>query len=70
VISVAFSPDGKRIVSGANDRTVRVTDAAPPVLVLAGHLSQVTGVAVNPAGTSIVSAGGVWDGKHSRYADG
>ena len=28
VFSVAYSPDGKRIVSGSGDRTVRIWDAA------------------------------------------
>ncbi len=29
VMSVAFSPDGKRIVSGSQDNTVKVWDATP-----------------------------------------
>ena len=30
VTSVAFSPDGKRIVSGAHDQTIRFWDARSP----------------------------------------
>ena len=35
VLSVAFSPDGKTIVSGSWDKTIKVWDAgglAPPIL--------------------------------------
>ena len=37
--SVAFSPDGKRIVSGSNDKTLKVWDAATgqEMLTLKGH---------------------------------
>ena len=40
VTSVAFSPDGRRIVSGSKDRTVRIWDAgtgAPIGAPLTGH---------------------------------
>ena len=39
MISVAFSPDGKRIVSGSGDKTLKVWDAASgqETLTLKGH---------------------------------
>ena len=30
IISVAFSPDGTKIVSGSNDRTIKVWDSGAP----------------------------------------
>ena len=56
--SVAFSPDGQRIVSGSDDSTVRVWDAAtgqPVGQPLTGHTGAVTSVAFSPDGKRIVS---------------
>ncbi|PVH68254.1 hypothetical protein DL98DRAFT_441609, partial [Cadophora sp. DSE1049] len=53
VTSLAFSPDGKQIVSGSYDRTVRRWDAATGQLLLPaleGHTSGVTSVAFSPDG--------------------
>ncbi|KAJ7181118.1 hypothetical protein C8R46DRAFT_598076 [Mycena filopes] len=62
VYSVAFSPDGTRIVSGSRDSTVRVWDTEAQTQIgapLEGHTDTVTSVAFSPDGTRIVS--GSWD---------
>ncbi|KZP17251.1 WD40 repeat-like protein, partial [Athelia psychrophila] len=69
VLSVAFSPEGSKIVSGSSDRTVRVWDALtgktalPP---LQGHDNFVLFAAFSPDGSRIVSGSEdrtvrVWD---------
>jgi len=74
VKSVAFSPDGHRIVSGGVDQRVRVWDAASGQQIgqpLTGHTDPVLSVAFSPDGTRIVSGGGdktvrVWDAVTGR----
>ena len=57
VNSVAFSPDGTRIVSGSKDHSIKLWDAQSGKLLqtLTGHTSAVSSVAFSPDGTRIVS---------------
>ena len=57
VRSVAFSPDGQHIVSGSDDKLVKVwsVSARKEVASLAGHTNCVYSVAFSPDGQHIVS---------------
>jgi WD40 repeat protein len=59
VNSVAFSPDGKTIVSGSSDNTIRLWDTSgkPIGQPFKGHESYVRSVAFSPDGKTIVSGG-------------
>jgi WD40 repeat protein/serine/threonine protein kinase len=62
VTSVAFSPDGQRIVTGSWDQTAKVWEAASgrELLSLKGHSAPIWCVAFSPDGNWIVT--GSWDG--------
>ena len=57
VTSVAFNHDGTKIVSGSEDKTIRVwnVDTGECILTLKGHTDYVKSVAFNHDGTKIVS---------------
>ncbi|KAF8901488.1 WD40-repeat-containing domain protein [Gymnopilus junonius] len=76
VSSVAFSPDGQHIVSGAYDGTVRFWDVrkGEEVQIFRGHTDNVNSVAFSPDGNWVISGSDdrtvwVWDVK-MRMADG
>jgi serine/threonine protein kinase len=57
VYAVAFSPDGKTLASGSNDRTVKLWDIETSELrgTLGGHTDGVYSVAFSPDGRSLAS---------------
>lgn len=61
IYSVAFSPDGKRLASASEDKTVKVWDAesGQEVFTLKDHTDQVTSVAFSPDGKRLAT--GSWD---------
>src|SRR5579871_2354588 len=71
VYAVAFTPDGRHVVTGSFDHTLKVWEAATGKEVktfggTAGHQNLVLGVAVSPDGTLIASGSSdntakIWD---------
>ncbi|KAH7902952.1 hypothetical protein BJ138DRAFT_1021338, partial [Hygrophoropsis aurantiaca] len=58
VVTVAFSPDGKQVVSGSVDKTIRIWDAhtgSPVIEPLTGHTGWMASVAFSPDGKQVVS---------------
>ena len=60
VLSVAFSPDGKWIISGSKDRTAQFWDPATglPICLLQGHKNSVISVAVAPNALNFATGSG------------
>jgi WD40 repeat protein/serine/threonine protein kinase len=73
VRTIAYSPDGQRLVTASYDGTARVWDASTgrQLLVLRGHTAQVISAAFSPDGHSIATAAfdgtaRIWDAASGR----
>src|SRR5258706_4154551 len=58
ILSMCYSPDGTRVVSGSNDKTIRIWDAESGTVIgepLTGHTRGVNSVAYSPDGRHIIS---------------
>ena len=65
VTSVTFSPDGKQIVSGSNDKSVQVWDVSTGnvLKVLKGHTKLVTLVTISKGVSALECWTGGWVGR-------
>jgi WD40 repeat protein len=80
ILALAFSPDGKAIVTGGADKVARIIDIEPLKVrsTLEGHTHHVLSVDWSPDGRTIVTGGGdnaikIWDaltGIRKKNVDG
>ncbi|MFM6255198.1 MAG: WD40 repeat domain-containing protein, partial [Dolichospermum sp.] len=61
VNAIAVTPDGKTVISGSSDNTIKIWDleTGEEKLTFKGHSSWVTAIAVTPDGKTVIS--GSWD---------
>jgi WD40 repeat protein len=57
VMSVCVSPDGSKIISGSDDKSIRIWDmeTGNNISILEGHSGYVMSVCVSPDGSKIIS---------------
>lgn len=73
---ISFSPDGSRLLSASNDKTVRVWDACTGAClkVLRGHTDSVTSASFSPDGNHILTASHdesirIWNGRSGELVN-
>ncbi|MFM6280855.1 MAG: WD40 repeat domain-containing protein, partial [Dolichospermum sp.] len=57
VITIAVTPDGKTVISGSNDETIKIWDLVTGTekLTFKGHSNSVNAIALTPDGKTVIS---------------